>query len=261
MKELLHRLGYRQAAEQERPLAAENFIFDPASFASAKVLVVVHEVAHFEESPLSAVRTFHLEHKTRPHTTVQLGMTLCWNGFRDALTLLGRFAGAFQRPVPSEAAFNTAVEQQTGDFGVAWPWSGRGEPDVLAFVRNNILVTFQGHDAGKAIVDLAKEIDGALKGLRATDRYTEVVEGVFAEVRRREGEVPRIPAEGRLELGVLPSGMMFFLTTAGSVNRAPERLDSWYYRAGTQKGRYEVTLFRLDGGILPVKERLTLEVV
>jgi hypothetical protein len=44
------------------------------------------------------------------------------------------------------------------------------------------------------------------------------------------------------------------------VNRAPERTDSWYYRAGAEKGRQDVVLLRVGKGILPIKERLTVEI-
>lgn len=263
MREKLTRLDFDTVGREDRPYIAEDFVFDPSGYAAAKELRVVHEEVFLEETPLALLRQTHLQHAARAHTSLVLRLALCWDGFRDALTLLARYSESFQRAIPETAMVNTAERYGIGDFGVAWAWSGEGEPDVLAFVRNNVYASMQGHDAAAIVRPLGHELDEALHQLRTSGAYGEEPAGLLAEVRRRAGEVPRLPAGGRLDLGVLPDEgtTQFFLTTSGSVNRSPERRDSWYYRAGAEKGRQEVVLYRVGKGILPVREQLTVDVV
>ncbi len=262
MSEILKRLGLDAAAKQSRPLLAEDYVFLPSDHESSRDLTLAHEEVFLDETPLAVVRQIHLQHPSRPHTSIRLHLALCWNGFRDGLTLVSRLSQSFQRQIPAEAVVNPTETYGIGDFGVAWPWSGKGDPDVIAFVRNNAVASFEAHDAAATVVPLARDIDGALRKLRTTDRYGEETAGVLDEVRKRAGKVPRLPAGGRLDLGVLTGGRdsLFFLTTSGSVNRFPDRAEAWYYRAGAAKGRQEITLFRVGKGILPVMERLSVEV-
>ena len=230
MQEILDRLGFDAVARQDRPLVLEDFVFQPSDYASASELRIVHEEVMLDETPLALVRLIHLEHVTRPHTSLRLRLALCFNGFRDALTLLARFSQSFQRAIPGTAVVNAAERYGTGDFGVAWSWSGEAEPDVLAFVRNNVFVSLEGHDASAVVRPLARELSDALGRLRTGGAYADAPVQQLADVRRRIGDVPRVPVGGRLDLGVLPEAgpTSFFLTTSGSVNRAPERNDAWY---------------------------------
>ncbi len=261
-RKILQRLGFDAAAKQDRPFIAEDFVFKTSDYASARELRNVHEEVVLEETPLALFRQIHLEHTERPSTSLRLRLGLCWNGFPNAMTLLARFPQSFQRAIPPGAIVNAAEQYGTGDFGLAWAWSGEGEPDILAFVTNNVLVTIEGHDARAVVLALARELAEVLGNLRTGPAYAEEPEGLFADVRRRVGEVARLRPGERLDLGVLPEdgSTLFFLTSVGAVNRSPERTDSWYYRAGAERGRQGVILFRVGNGILPVMERFTVEI-
>ena len=262
MRDVLRRLGYDELLRQERPRLGEDYVFDSRVIAAATELRVDHENVFLEETPLSLVRQIHLQHGSKPHTSLQLTLALCWNGFREALTLLSRFAESFERRIPEENVVNTAQAHRIGEFGVAWAWSEKGGPDILGFVRKNILVGVRGHDAGELIIPLAKEVDAALSSGKPTEQYGDTPHPLFTELRKREGEIPQVPATGKLSLGKPLSGQIrfFFLTSGGSVNREGDTPQSWYYRAGTQKGRQEITLFWVDAGILPKRDRLSVDV-
>jgi hypothetical protein len=259
----IDRPGVGRGASEDRPFIAEDFVFDPGAFTATRDLAAVHEEVFLEETPLAVLRQIHLEHGARPHTAVTLRCALCWNGFRDALTLLERFPRSFQRAIPPNAVVNTAERYGIGDAGVAWAWSGTGEPDVLAFVRNNVYASFTGHDAAEIVRLAARELDEAVTRLRTSGPYADAPTGALDEVRRRVPEVARVASGGRLDLGAVPTDpntRVFFLSTGGSVNRSPERAEQWYYRAGATKGRHEIVAFRVGRGILPVRERLVVEV-
>jgi hypothetical protein len=262
IKDVLRRLGFDELLRQERPRLGEDYVFDSRTVAAAKELRVVHESVFLEETPLSIVRQIHLQHGSRPHTSLQVTLALCWNGFREALTLLLRFAASFERRIPEENVVNTAQAHQVGEFGVAWAWAEKGGPDILGFVRKNVFVGVRGHDAGELIVSLAKEVDAALRSGKPTEQYRDTPHPLFIELRKREGEIPKVPATGKLTLGKLPEGQsrFFFLTSSGSVNREGDNPQSWYYRAATQKGRQVITLYWVDPGILLKRDRLSVDV-
>lgn len=262
MQEILDQLGFAAIAKQERPRVAEDFVFRPSDHGPAGELRIVHEEVMLEETPLALVRLVHLEHRARPHTSLRLQLALCWNGFGDAMTLLARFSQSFQRAIPRTAVVNAAERYGAGDFGVAWSWSGAGEPDVLAFVRNNVFVSLDGHDASAVVAPLARSLSDALGRLRTGGAYGDAPVEQLSGLRRRLGDAARVPVGGRLDLGAFPEAAQrsFFLTTSGSVNRSLERDDVWYYRAGADRGTQTVTLFQVGEGILPVRDRLTVEV-
>jgi hypothetical protein len=262
MKEILARLGYDGMSREQRPLLDEDFVFAASGFPSVAIFRVVHLELHFEEKPLAVVRDTYLQNGENRHSSLQLTLGLAWNGFPDALKLAARFASSYQRAIPETAVLNTAVEYTIGDFGIAWAWEGKGQPDVIAFVRNNVFVGIQGHDAGEYMLALARALDQKLSSLKTTLSYEEDGAGLMAEVRRRLGDVPTVPAGGRLDLGVpLFQKAAFFLTSSGSVNRDPGKPSLWYFRAGVETGRQEITLFTVGDGILPSKESLIVEVV
>jgi hypothetical protein len=259
---MLGRFDYEGMSRQRRPLLAEDVVFTTASFGSAAAFDVVHTELRFEEGPMAVVRDVYLQHAEKPHTSLQLTLALAWDGFPAALTLALRFVSAYQRAIPEAAIVNTAVRENLGDFGVAWAWEGRGEPDVVAFVRHNVLVGIQGHDTADHALALARELDRKLSGLATTNDYHEAGAGLAAEVRRRDGDVPRVAAGGRLDLGVPPEGKAtFFLSSDGSVNRDPSRPSLRYLRAGVETGRREIRMFTVGEGILPTMERLIVDVV
>lgn len=262
MRQILERLGFDAVSKQDRPYITEDFVFEPSDYAAAQDLRAVHDEVRLEETPLTVVRQIHLEHAERPHTSLMLRLGLCWDGFRDALNLLAVFSQSFQRAVPAAAVVNAAERYGTGDFGLAWPWSGEGDPDVLVFVSNNVFVAMEGHDAGTVVLPLARELADALAKLATGGAYDEEPEGLLAGARRQTEGPPRLRPGERLDLGAFPEDdeTLFFLTSDGSVNREPDRPTFRYYRAGAQKGRQEIILFRLGKGILPVMERLTVEI-
>jgi len=263
MPKILDQLGFDRISKEDRPYITEDFVFQPSDYPSGRELRTVHAEVALEETPLALCRQFHLQLESKTHTALKLRLALCWNGFHDALKLLSYYAQSFQRGIPGAAVVNAAERHATGDFGFAWAWSGEGEPDIFAFVKNNIFVGVEGHDAAAFVRPLARELAEALGKLRTGGPYTDERSGFLAEAHHRLGDLPRVPSGGRLELGVLPQEgwTFFFLTSSGSINRSSENKDSWYYRAGAQKGRQEVTLFRIGRGIIPIRERLTLEVV
>jgi hypothetical protein len=263
MPKILDRLGFDRISKENRPYITEDFVFQPSDYPSGRELRSVHEEVALEETPLALCRQIHLQLESKAHTALKMRIALCWNGFRDALTLFAYYSQSFQRGIPEAAVVNAAEKHGIGDFGVAWPWSGEGEPDVVAFVKNNVFVGVEGHDAAAIVRPLAREIAETLGKLRTGGPYGDERSGLLADLRRRIGDLPRVPSGGRLEFGVLPQDgwTFFFLSSSGSINRSSKNKDSWYYRAGARKGRQEVILFRIGRGIIPIRERLTLEVV
>lgn len=251
------RFGYDEFAKISRPLLDENYIFDVEKYPSLKGFTVVHQEVSLLKTPLTLIRKVYLSHVGEGQRTLKLRMALCWNGFRDTLNLLFGFAFAFERPIPVRAVVNVVQKYQIGDFGLAWSWLEKEDPDILCFARNNVLIALQGGN----LVTIAKEMDGELKGLRTTRKYAEEKDGVFSEVKKKKGEVPEVKAGGYLTIGAVPTDeQSFFFTTTGSVNRDVERPSVWYYRAGMKKGENEIILFRVNSGILPKKERLVIKV-
>jgi len=255
---LQERFEYEEILKVSRPLLGENYIFDVAKYPSLEGFKVVHQEVFLQRTPLALAREIYLGRVEGKQTTLKLRIVLCWNGFRDAIDLLFGFAEAFERPIPVEAVVNVAETYQIGDFGLAWSWLGKKDPNMLYFARNNVLITLQG----KNLVAVAKEIDGRLKQLDTTKEYAEKKDGIFSEMKRKEGEVPKVEAGGSLVFPSIPTETKasFFLTTSGSVNRDPKRPSVWYYRAGMEKGKHEIILFRTNSGILPKKERIVIEV-
>ena len=243
-------------------LLGKDWVFSPANYPALADLAVVHEEVSLCEAPLAVMLRISLAHPQKPSVSVQLNVVLCLNRAEDAVAFLFDFAGSFERPVPIERVWNTADASDTGDFGVAWSWTEGQEPDIIAFVRHNVLVMLDGNNAQERLAAAARQIDTTLRVLRTVSTYSDVKDGFFSAVRRTEGDVPRVAPRGRLTLGTatVPTERHFFLSDKGSVNRDPDQKDAWYYRAGAERGRREILLFRLGAGILPLKERLPVDV-
>jgi hypothetical protein len=264
MAEVLRQFGFEESRKQQLPLLARDYVF-AADFPAARPFKVVHERAFLEETPLALVREIHLENSEKPHTNAKLTLALCWEGFADAMTLLERFVTSFQRAVPTEAVWSTVTQNGIGDFGVAWAWErGPGALDVIAYVRFNVLVAATGHDMEPGfLLALANQIDGGLRTAPTTGGYTDQTEGLLSPVRKLAKGEPRVSLGGRLDLGKFdePRLLLFFQTSSGSVYRDHAEPQKFYYRAGRERGPQEITLYRVGQGILPIRERLKLEVV
>jgi hypothetical protein len=260
MAEVLKQFGFEEARKRQRPLLATDYVFKP-SFPAAQPFKTVFERVFLEETPLSVVREIHLQHGDKLHTSAKLTLALCWEGFAGAMMLLERFVNGFQRDLPAEHAWNTVTQNETGDFGVAWAWDKPSrEPDVIAFVRFNVFVAATGHDTDPGFLPaLANQVDRELRGSSTTEGYADATEGLLP----RAG-ASQVKLGGRLDLIEFDpekeGASLFFLTSSGSVNRDPQSPQRWYYRAGAQRGRQEITVFRVGRGILPVRERMTVEV-
>lgn len=262
MTEVLRKFGFEEARKQQRPLLAKDYVFTP-NFPLAQPFPTVYERVFLEETPLAVVREMHLQHSDTPHTSAKVTLSLCWEGFAAAMTLLERFVNSFQRAVSAGAPWN---DKEIGDFSVAWSWEQGMNADVFAFVRWNVFVAVTGHEVEPGfLVAVAAQIDRELRAAPTTPRYADQTEGPLSVVRKTAQETPRVPAGGRLELGEFAvekdGASLFFLTGSGSVNRDPGTPQKWYYRAGAKRGPQEITLYRVGRGILPVRERLTVEVV
>jgi hypothetical protein len=262
MTEALRKFGFEEARKQQRPLLASDYVFTPG-FPLAQPFKTVYERVFLEETPLAVVREMHLQHSDNPHASAKVTLSLCWEGFAAAMTLLERFVNSFQRAVPAEEPRN---HKEIGDFSVAWSWDQKMNLDVFALVRWNVFVAATGHDVEPGfLVAVAAQIDRELRAAPTTPRYADQTEGLLSTVRKRAQERPRVPVGGRLDLGEFAvekeGASLFFLTGSGSVNRDPGAPQNWYYRAGATRGPQEITLYRVGRGILPVRERLTVEVV
>lgn len=264
MAELLQQFGFDEARRQSHKLLAEDYRFAPA-FPAAQAFKTVHERVFMEETPLAVVRELHLQHQEKPHASAKLNLALALNGFSDAMTLLDRFVHGFQRFVSPEQVQNIHQTNEIGEFGVGWRWDPRRESglDVMAFVRHNVLVAATAHDPEPGLVlALAVQIDRELNALSTVQDYAEPSR---ISIERAES-VPRVEAGGRLDLRDFgpedrDGASLFFVTSSGSVNRDPENSQRWYYRAGEKRGTQQIMLYRVArGGILPARQRLTVEV-
>lgn len=245
-----------------RLLVGEDWVFAPTRYPTLGSFTIVYQDASLREEPLAVLRNVHLASGRDPASTVQLDVALSMNDARAAADLLFQFADSFERKIPLDKVQNTAQTVGVGDFGVAWAWAGEGPLEVVAFLRHNVAVMLQQHHGEDVLSTAAREIDTMLSSLKTVPRYEDAADGFFSDVRRREGPNPGVPAGASLQLGsrLDENETYFFLTEGGSVNRDPARADTWYFRAGLEKGRREITLLRLGAGILPVRERLALDV-
>src|SRR5260370_12295088 len=235
VKQFLERRGYDEVLKQEGPLLGENYIFDATKIAAAKEFKAVHENVFLEESSIALVRQAHLQHGSKAHSSLHVTLTLCWNGFQNALAALARFAGSFERGVSAESVVSTVRTYEIGDFGVVWAGSGKGDPDVLAMVRNNVLLGIRSHDAAEVTVSLAKEVDRALRNRRTTDAYSDTSHNLFVELKKREGGTLKVPSVAKLSLGTLPEGesKFFFLASTRSANPDSPHPQPQVYLAAT----------------------------
>lgn len=262
---LRSRFLYDELTELSRPLLGENFILEEADLPSLRPYRLVHQEVSFRQTPLAIVRRLHFLAKEKSRTSFRIRLTLCLNGFQDALEHLFFFAEEFERPISLDAVIDTAENYELGDFGIAWAWQ-KGESDIVAFVRNNVFIAIQGIAAKASIVKVAQEIDKFLSQLRTVDKYFEEKESIFFEIRSKQKMPIEIPAGETLAIGTIPKvekgiGFTFFLTTSGSMNRNIANPNMWYYRAGMDKGQHTITLLYGDAGVLPKKAELDVIII
>ncbi len=261
MPDLRARFGYNALRALKRPLLGEDYVFDPRDIPGIGHFLLVGSTVSLLEKPVTVRRQTYLRQPSDRHTSLHLTLSLCWDGFAEAANLLFMFAESFQGPVPVDAVVETRDRYGIGDFGIAWTWTKRETPDVVCFVRHNVLATL----VNAAPVDLpsvARDLDRVLSRKSTVEAYRDVEGGLLSGLKTGAGGVPRAPAAGRLTLGP-PDGerdRLFFVTSTGSVNRDLDRPEVRYYRAGLTRGKQEITLYRVKAGLLPTRERLAVEV-
>jgi hypothetical protein len=133
----------------------------------------------------------------------------------------------------------------------------------VALVRNNLVVTLFAHEL-LDMESVAAELDSTLPQ-ETVDAYRPSSAGILTRAREAAGggEI-RVEAGSRLALGApvsLPDDSLFFLATGGSINRDPDRTEERYFRAGLEKGTFQITAFYVGRGLVPVVEKLDVEVV
>ena len=221
---------------------------------------VIHQEVHLIEAPLYLVRKYFLVDDVTKDIPIQITISLAWDGFKCAVDFLFGFTEALDLFFNPDKVIDTRAFS-LGDFGVAWGWVSE-EIDVLAFIRNNVFVGIQGFLPKERMISAAKAIDAEIHHLGTTSHYIDDQPGFFTQIRARNGNLSIHPGE-RLDIGLQPPGheTYFFMTTDGCMNRDFARPDVWYFRAGKEVGLQQITLFRVDEGILPQKECLSIAVV
>lgn len=243
---------------QPARLLGEDYRFSPGRLPVTAAFRLEHDAIDLLEQPLALSRVYHLRDDGDVGLAIEL--RLCWHGPADAIESLYRFTESFQRPLPERVV--RVSDEGLGDLGFAWSWDDPLGPEVVAFVRANVLVTVRAPDGAGVAERVARAIDGELRGLRTIERYDDATGGVFDAIPgEREGASIPVARGGRATLARQPATeRWFFVTSRGSANRDPDTPDVWYYRAGMEPGDAEVRLFRADEGLLPVTERLTVRV-
>lgn len=261
METLKTRFGFEEQLKTPHPMMGEDYVFKREEYESLKEFEEVHQEVSLIENPLVLERKIYFTHTENKQMTLELTIILCWNGYKDALELLYKFPESFERPVPVETVTETAKNYKIGSAGFAWSWQGKEKPDILAFVRNNVFVSVQGScDTGDVILSIGKEIDDRLEKRETKIEYSEAKEGLFSPEKRKKAL--EVSPGGRIDIGTFsPEQHLFFTASGGSVNRDMDNPDLWYFRAGMEKGKYEITLFWVESGILPQKERLIVEII
>ena len=241
-------------------LISENYRFSPQAILALLEYKVVHQEVRLVERPTTLVRKYYLSDGTPGQTPLQITISLSWGGFSDAVDFLFGFSEALDLLFSPEKLIDTR-KYALGDFGVAWNWVP-GQINILAFVRNNVFVGFQGFIQEKTMLSAAKAIDGALDQLGKTGHYPEHRPGFFSAVRAGNASLS-VPAGARLNIGLQATAKetFFFLTSSGCMNRDPTRPELWYFRAGHTLGNQQIDLFRVDDGILPQKESSAITIV
>lgn len=258
MTSLRDRFDFKRLINETRPLMARDFILDPGKLPSLESYEVEAESVRLLESPLAVQRHVDLRNKEDPHKTIELDMVLCLSGHSDAVERMFWAIENFQREVSEDLI---SVHEGLGDFGVAWAWEANEVPNMVAFVINNMVVTLYAH-FGDAMVPAGIELSSMLPK-ETIDAYPDAEPRVFKAVRDTGGGAIEVDAGARLEIGEPPSDgeTLFFLATGGAVNRDANAPEVRYYRAGLEKGHYEITVIRVGSGVVPAIERLEIEIV
>lgn len=257
MKARLRELGIETAARLPPRLLDEDLVWRP----SAADWQLVHEDVSWGCAPVCLMRSQYLQHRQESRSSLTVRLSFCCDGCADALRLLERYASSFERVVPPNSVVNVADEWTLGDFGLGWSWSRSPDvPDVLAFRRHNLLAVLEGRDAARHVLPVARALDGALRRLRTVGAYPE--DGAGADQPGRPGPV-RVAAHGELDLtpilGEDSATSCFFREGGRAV--LDRRARRWEFRAGGERGRVHLPMFRAGAGIVPQRESLIIEVV
>lgn len=242
------------------PLLSENYYFSPTNNPGLSEYKIMHQEVRLIENPLYLVRKYFLVRDLMKEIPIQITISLAWDGFDRALDFLFGFTESLDLLFNPEKVLNTRA-YALGDFGVAWWWVIE-ELNVLVFIRNNVFVGIQGFLPKEKMVLVARSIDAGLKEVSTKNPYRDEQQGFIAENLKKTTRVC-VPSGGRLDIGIQRPGTetVFFITTAGSMNRDLIRPDLWYFRAGKEVGTSDLILLRVDEGILPKRETLQIEVV
>ncbi len=255
------RLDFRTLGKTQCPVLCEDAVLPVAFYPSLRDLAALHQDVTFTETPPALNRRIHLGRGGAASQVLQLDLSVSWNGFGDALDLLGRFLESHQGPLPIGPTSATAEGGDgVGEFGLAWSWPPDRGPDVVCFVRHNVLVILQAF-GGMDLLAVAGEIDGRLRNLGTVAAYTDSLE-VFADLAAPGKGIPRVAPGGQLTIArVSEVNRHFFFATRGSVNRDPGKPGVRYYRAPLEPGRQVVTLYHVArDGIIPKRERLAIDI-
>ena len=258
MATLRDRFEFQRLISEKRPLIGGDSVLDPKMLPLLEAYEVEAESVRLLESPLAVQRRVDLRSRDDRHKAIQLDTVLCLLSHSDAVERLFWAIESFQRDIPENSI---AAHEGLGDFGVAWAWEEDEAPNMVAFVRNNLVVTLYAHHA-EAMLPAAIELISMLPE-ETIDAYPEAEPRVLKATRDRGGGAIEVEAGARLEIGEPPADgeTLFFLSTGGSVNRDARAPEARYYRAGLEKGRYEITAIRVGAGLVPAIERLEIEIV
>jgi hypothetical protein len=264
MESLKKKFKFEELIKISHQLQGEDYIFGIEKIPSLKGFIEVHQEVKLQQDPLILRREIILTSIVKTTPNIRLKLFLCWNGYKEAINLLFNLPRLYERVIPLEKVINITQVHEIGDSGFGWTWQeSKKEPDIILFVRNNVVVSIEGQFKEHIELNIAKEIDNELKKLQTIKEYPIEQYGLFSNVRKAIDEIPKVQAGGRLAIGKNPTKeqQLFFATTSGTINRDITNPDQWYYRAGMERGAHQITVYRIANGILPKKEMMTIEIV
>ena len=237
-----------------RRLLGQEFEFSPSNYESLREFAVERDEVELDEKPLAVTRSYVL---ARGLEGVQLQLSLCLQGPREAFDLLFHRASSFQREPEPERAIDLSRKLDIGDGGVGWQWNDREPDGVLGFVRFNVLVFMRGRF--ERLQAIARELDADLSRRETRNEYADSAEPLFTAARAGGLEAA---AGSRVDLGKpqRPDSRYFFVATGGSVNRDPSDPGLFYYRAGLAKGSYSIAAWRVGKGLLPDRQTIPVRI-
>ncbi len=258
-KNLRDQFDFDNLLELSPPLIGEDYEFKIQNIpALVDKYEILHDEISFVENSSILTRGYYIGEHRKKQTILKFNLVFCWTGFKQALNYLFDFCESFQRPIPISTVFSITKKHKIGAFGLSWSWDNE---DIICAVRNNVVFTLKVSEARLGI-DTALGIDRGLSELRTTSEYREEEDSSLSSIKKKiEGS--SIPAGGSITLGDFPTEDInyFFVTTSGSMNLIPASNNTWYYRAGLEKGNQKLTLFYVGSGILLKKESIKFKII